>query len=366
MRQIFLKDRPAKGVDDFFKKLQMNDAVRLRAAMQRLSHLELHSPLAVPLGEIMNFPDVLADAQLNEALTKAIKGLKEGELLAGVSPEHRAPAGVYWLLMHRDTSVRSWAQGTVTRCGPSIETMAHFQTVQPVLENCLRVLEYDDFQDAPKRAEDTVSGGASRYRPSRSEFWTGLHKLLGMIEAEPFEEGLMAQFPSFLDLVLNQIDTSVAWQTIRCLRVFFERLGGKVWHGATFTPRFVKNSLVGCVFRPQGLKAELVHKCVLEALPPLIASLGDYETAEAGEGSFQVLKAEIADFVLIQLQKCNTVSVTIKAVGAQIGLQLTGESFEADSPTRLWNMLPPCSHVVARMLGVNADERHSNAILTPF
>jgi len=307
-------------------------------------------------GEIMNFPDVLEDKELNNSLTQVLKSLKEGQVITGVTQSSRPPAGVYWLLMHRDTSVRSWAQSTLNRSEQSIETMEDFELVRPVLENCLRVLEYEDF-------DDSTSLAPTRYRPSRAEFWTGLHKLLSLIEAEPYEEGIMAQFPSFLDLILNQIDTAVAWQTMRCLRIFFERLGGKIWSSSTFTPRFLANSLMGSCFRPHGLKSELVHKCALEALQALLSSLKGYE---GDVGGAVPLKAEIAEFLLVQLQKCNTVSGTIKAIGAQIGLKLTGESFEPNSNGPVWSTLAPCANVLARMLGAGSSEMHHKPELLTF
>ena len=74
----------------------------------------------------MNFPDVLEDKELNNSLTQVLKSLKEGQVITGVTQSSRPPAGVYWLLMHRDTSVRSWAQSTLNRSEQSIETMEDF------------------------------------------------------------------------------------------------------------------------------------------------------------------------------------------------------------------------------------------------
>ncbi|XLU25568.1 uncharacterized protein [Arachis hypogaea] len=239
---------------------------------------------------------------------------------------HQQFPGVYALLFCK-RSVRSVGYRLAESMG-KLRRGADLEPLQPLLKKFIGCLE----ADALPLALDTST---PRAQLDRVSLWIGIKSLLSFLEPTTFEEGILEQYPFFVDIVLNHIsgDSLEFSHAVNCLRLLFEMLGCKLWLRSTLPPSVMRNTLLGQCFHTHN---EKIHKDILGLFQPFLQSL---EALQDGEHEKQ--RRHLLYFLLHQVPVSSNFSILTRKLANQIALLVVYRGYRMNPPC------PPfeCSHM---------------------
>ncbi|MED6159428.1 hypothetical protein PIB30_042279 [Stylosanthes scabra] len=173
---------------------------------------------------------------------------------------HQQFPGVYALLFCK-RSVRSVGYRLAESMG-KLRRAVDLEPLQPLLKKFIGCLESDALPLA-------LDSSMPRAQLDRVSLWIGIKSLLSFLEPPTFEEGILEQYPFFVDIVLNHIsgDSLEFSHAVNCLRLLFEMLGCKLWLRSTLSPSVMRNTLLGQCFHTRN---EKIHKDIFGLFQPFL------------------------------------------------------------------------------------------------
>jgi hypothetical protein len=106
---------------------------------------------------------------------------------------------------------------------------------------------------------------------SRQIFWTSLHSFITQFDETPLEFGLLSDYPSFVDIILNHLEDSTIFLTaVKCFSFLLTSLADKLWAYSSFTPTQVLQKVIKQCFILQDKES---HLHILELFLNYLASL---------------------------------------------------------------------------------------------
>ncbi|KAK2371693.1 P-loop containing nucleoside triphosphate hydrolase superfamily protein [Trifolium repens] len=239
---------------------------------------------------------------------------------------HQQFPGVYALLFCK-RSVRSVGYRLAGSMG-KVRRAADLDPLQPLLKKFIGCLEADAL---PLVMETS----APRTPMDRMSLWIGIKSLLGFLDPPAFEEGILENYPFFLDIVLNHIsgDSLEFSHAVTCLRILFEMLGCKLWLSSTLSPSVMRNTLLGQCFH---IRNEKIHKDIFGLFQPFLQSL---EALHDGEHKKQ--RRHFLYFLLHQVPVSSNFSILTRKLACQIALLIVHRGYKMNPPC------PPfeCAHM---------------------
>ncbi|XP_020965936.1 uncharacterized protein LOC107617542 isoform X4 [Arachis ipaensis] len=276
------------------------------------------------LYEVLMFPVLLGYQPLFNEFEVFVEAIdcKHELALSG----HQQFPGVYALLFCK-RSVRSVGYRLAESMG-KLRRGADLEPLQPLLKKFIGCLE----ADALPLALDTST---PRAQLDRVSLWIGIKSLLSFLEPTTFEEGILEQYPFFVDIVLNHIsgDSLEFSHAVNCLRLLFEMLGCKLWLRSTLPPSVMRNTLLGQCFHTHN---EKIHKDIFGLFQPFLQSL---EALQDGEHEKQ--RRHFLYFLLHQVPVSSNFSILTRKLANQIALLVVYRGYRMNPPC------PPfeCSHM---------------------
>ena len=273
IRARLLAKYAAAGVERFFGKIRALDGTRLVAALSQRENS------IAAFKEILQFPSVLQSAAVCAAVATFVSGLEGHPGAPDFSTAEWSRAkcpGVYQLMLHSDTQLRSWAHSAIQQWG-AVETAEELEPLVEGFERCLKVLEEHTFRPVADLQSPQQLQPEQVYIHTCSAFWNGFCRILESIEVEPFKEVIMTQFPSLLDIVTIQLSAqNVTWQTVRCLALFVDRLQEEVWEYSQMSAQFLIDSVVSVCLQPNS-QLEMLQRHSISLLDSAVRSLSSEE-----------------------------------------------------------------------------------------
>lgn len=274
--------------------------------------------------EVLMFPSLLDDAQVNETIGPFLLHVEETHDLT-LAKGQRYP-GVYSLLLHRDQGVRRIAL-KLAHSLPTFKDELDMESIQPMLGKCMHSLEYDSFSSSSQK-------GRPRANFTKEALWIGLTTLLNLLEPQAFLKGVMEKYPMFVSIVLNHVSevTAVFWNALRCLKLLLEVLGYKLWLGTTFSPGVMRNTLLSQCFHS---REERMHVHIFDVFDPFLRSLEALQ-----DGEYENQRRRLLYFLLQQVPLSSNFKPMISKKARQVAFSIIGRGYTVDPP------LPPvdCVH----------------------
>ncbi|KAL5065972.1 hypothetical protein RYX36_027709 [Vicia faba] len=166
----------------------------------------------------------------------------------------------------------------------------------------------------------------------RMSIWIGIKSLLGFLDPPAFEEGILENYPFFLDIVLNHIsgDSLEFSHAVTCLRLLFEMLGCKLWLSSTLSPSAMHNTLLGQCFH---IRNEKIHIDIFGLFQPFLETL---EALHDGEHERQR-----RHFLLHQVPASSNFSILTRRLACQMALLIIHRGYKMSPPCPLFE----CAHM---------------------
>ncbi|CAK8535549.1 unnamed protein product [Lathyrus sativus] len=276
------------------------------------------------LYEVLMFPILLDYQPLFTEFELFVEAIDNKHELA-LSGHQQFP-GVYALLFCK-RSVRSVGYRLAGSMG-RVRSAVDLEPLQPLLKKFIGCLEVDTLPlvmetSTPKTPLDRMS------------IWIGIKSLLGFLEPPAFEEGILENYPFFLDIVLNHIsgDSLEFSHAVTCLRLLFEMLGCKLWLSSTLSPNAMRNTLLGQCFH---IRNEKIHIDIFGLFQPFLQSL---EALHDGEHEKQ--RRHFLYFLLHQVPASSNFSILTRRLARQMALLIVHRGYKMSPPC------PPfeCAHM---------------------
>ncbi|EPS66614.1 hypothetical protein M569_08161, partial [Genlisea aurea] len=277
------------------------------------------------LFEVLTFPRLLDDRSLSMEFEIFIEAIDDRYELALDGNQHYP--GIYALLFSNSRRVRSIS----LRLAGHMEKLRRASELDPLqylLKKGICILDKDVW--------DSV-GVISRPRTQldRTAVWLGIKALMGLLEPQAFEEGILDCYPSFLSVVLNNItdDSNEFSHAVNCLRLLFEKLGCKLWLRTTLSPSLMRNSFLGQCFHIRNEKA---HKEIFDLFEPFLQSLEALR-----DGEYEKERRHLLYFLLHQVPFSSNFSALMRMKARQIAHLIVLRGYRIDPPC------PPyeCAHM---------------------
>jgi len=276
------------------------------------------------LFEVLMFPDLLDDQAIaNEFVPFILEVEKSHDLTLTRSQQY---PGVYALLFLQKTEVRAIGFRLAGILGEIRET-SRLEPVQPLLKKFIHFLN-----NSPPNKE--ISRPRIQY--DRASVWLGIKSLIGFLNPQEFEEGIIERYPIFLSIVLNHVSddsTKDFAHAVDILKLLFEILGCKLWLKTTFSPSVMRNTLLGQCFHT---RIERHHKAIFDLFQPFLQSLEALQ-----DGEYERQRRHFLYFLLHQVSHSSNFSVLMKKKACQIAIFIVGRGYKMDPPC------PPfeCAHM---------------------
>ncbi|KAG6491063.1 hypothetical protein ZIOFF_052395 [Zingiber officinale] len=209
--------------------------------------------------EVLMFPLLLDDQLLANEFQFFIEAVDESHEVT-LSSNQQYP-GIYALLFLK--SGRARAVGfRLAGCMGKLRRAADLESIQTLLRKYIGFLEADVLPSVSDMLRPRV-------QHERINVWNGFKTLLGFLEAEALEDGILEKYPIFLSIVLNHVsdDTAEFSFAVACLRTLFEMLGCKLWLRTTLSPSMMRNTLLGQCFHTRNEKS---HKEIFDLFLPFL------------------------------------------------------------------------------------------------
>ncbi|XP_042048025.1 uncharacterized protein LOC121794091 isoform X1 [Salvia splendens] len=275
--------------------------------------------------EVLMFPVMLDDQYLAMEFQIFIEAVDNSHDLA--LDGHQQYPGVYALLFFKSRRVRSIGLRLAGHMG-KLRRSSDLDSLQYLLKKCMYILETEGVQTALETARPRV-------QLDQVTVWLGMKALVGFLEPQTFEEGILDRYPIFLSIVLNHIsDDSIEFShAVNCLRLMFEKLGCKLWLRATLSPSVMRNTLLGQCFHTRNEKS---HKEIFDLFEPFLQSL---EALQDGEHEKQ--RRHFLYFLLHQVPVSSNFSILMRKKASQIAFLIILRGYRMDPPC------PPseCAHM---------------------
>eukprot|EP00898_Chlorokybus_atmophyticus_P002657 jgi/Chlat1/3392/Chrsp23S03726 len=285
----------------------------------------------ITLFEVLSYPTLLEDLEINHKAANLVLQLASTHDIEFAEGE-RYP-GLYTFLMHPNERVRSIVHPMTQRLGRfgSAEEIA---VIEPQLKKCMHWLEFDLFDDNGLAVVQTNDQARPRFRQSKLELWSGLHRILCLLDPGVLETEVLARYPAFVSIVLNHIgETSQTfWHALRCLNTLLSVLGYRMWMHASFTPGVVCDTLLGQCFHA---KDERIHKAVLDVFSPFLESLEAMQ-----EEGWAAQRRRVLYFLLQQVPMSRHFSKLIRGIACKLAFGIIKRGYTLAPPA------PPveCAH----------------------
>ncbi|WOK96345.1 hypothetical protein Cni_G05052 [Canna indica] len=267
--------------------------------------------------EVLMFPLLLDDQSLANEFQFFIESVDESHEVT-LSSNQQYP-GIYALLFLK--SGRARAVGfRLAGCMGKLRRATDLEPLQPLLRKYIGFLEAEDLPPISDMLRPRV-------QLERMNVWNGFKTLLGFLEAEALEDGILEKYPIFLSIVLNHVsdDTTEFSFAVACLRTLFEMLGCKLWLRTTLSPSMMRNSLLGQCFHTRNEKS---HKDIFDLFLPFLQSL---ESLQDGEHEKQ--RRHFLYFLLHQVTQSRNFSNLMRKNASKIAILIIHRGY---------TMSPPC------------------------
>ncbi|KAK2425524.1 P-loop containing nucleoside triphosphate hydrolase superfamily protein [Trifolium repens] len=298
--------------------------INARITGQKYDSARDNAEVVIVLYEVLMFPILLDYQPLFTEFELFVEAIDNKHELA-LSGHQQFP-GVYALLFCK-RSVRSVGYRLAGSMG-KVRRAADLEPLQPLLKKFIGCLEADAL---PLVMETS----APRTPVDRMSLWIGIKSLLGFLDPPAFEEGILENYPFFLDIVLNHIsgDSLEFSHAVTCLRILFEMLGCKLWLSSTLSPSVMRNTLLGQCFH---IRNEKIHKDIFGLFQPFLQSL---EALHDGEHKKQ--RRHFLYFLLHQVPVSSNFSILTRKLACQIALLIVHRGYKMNPPC------PPfeCAHM---------------------
>ncbi|KAK9830550.1 hypothetical protein WJX72_012414 [[Myrmecia] bisecta] len=215
---------------------------------------DLRPSLVTALFEALSYDSLLEDREVMQKLQAALLHLSRSCELAWADGG-RYP-GLYRLMAHPDTAVRSLIAPIVKELGPFADEL-ELGSISSVLDHWMHLLQFDLFEVAQASA-----GGRERFNQPREPLWLALNALLHMLRP-PAMHALVQWYGLLPEVVVNHLGAAgrVGRCAVGCLRSLLDGLGGKVWQFSLGGAQRVVEVLLQAAFRSREppLHAEIVR-----------------------------------------------------------------------------------------------------------
>ncbi|XP_024633064.1 uncharacterized protein [Medicago truncatula] len=298
--------------------------INARITAQKYDSARDNAQVVIVLYEVLMFPILLDYQPLFTEFELFVEAIDNKHELA-LSGHQQFP-GVYALLFCK-RSVRSVGYRLAGSMG-RVRTAADLEPLQPLLKKFIGCLEADAL---PLVVETSVP----RTPLDRMSVWIGIKSLLGFLDPPAFEEGILENYPFFLDIVLNHIsgDSLEFSHAVTCLRLLFEMLGCKLWLSSTLSPSVMRNTLLGQCFH---IRNEKIHKDIFGLFQPFLQSLEALH-----DGDHEKQRRHFLYFLLHQVPVSSNFSILTRKLACQIALLIVHRGYKMNPPC------PPfeCAHM---------------------
>ncbi|XP_020264278.1 helicase SEN1 [Asparagus officinalis] len=321
-------------IDPLLKVLQCLDEERVTDHLKEINAWlrrreydpECHSAEVVSvMFEVLMFPTLLDDQLLVNEFQFFIEEIEKSHDV-NLAGSQQYP-GVYALLFFKSGRARAIGLRLAGYMG-KLRTATDLEPLQPLLRKYIGFLE----MEVLPAASDT---SRPRVQLEQANVWLGIKSLLGFLEPPAFEDGILENYPNFLNIVLNHVsdDSFESSYAITCLRACFEMLGCKLWWRTTLSPSVMRNTLLGQCFHTRSEKS---HKDIFDLFLPFLQSL---EALQDGEHEKQ--RRHFLYFLLHQVTQSSNFSVLTRKSARKIALLIIHRGYKINPPC------PPfeCSHM---------------------
>ncbi|CAL9102821.1 unnamed protein product [Musa textilis] len=275
--------------------------------------------------EVLMFPILLDDQSLVNEFQFFIEAVDESHEVT-LSSNQQYP-GIYALLFLKGGRARA-VGFRLAGCMGKLRRATDLEPLQPLLRKYIGFLEAEILPSASEVLRPRV-------QLERIHVWNGIKTLLGFLEAEALEDGILEKYPVFLSIVLNHIsdDTPEFSFAVACLRTLFEMLGCKLWLRTTLSPSMMRNTLLGQCFHTLNEKS---HKDIFDLFLPFLQSL---ESLQDGEHEKQ--RRHFLYFLLHQVTQSRNFSNLMRKNACKIALLIIQRGYSMNPPC------PPfeCAHM---------------------
>ncbi|XP_074578399.1 uncharacterized protein LOC141834905 isoform X2 [Curcuma longa] len=271
------------------------------------------------------FPLLLDDQLLANEFQFFIEAVDESHEVT-LSSNQQYP-GIYALLFLK--SGRARAVGfRLAGCMGKLRRAADLEPIQTLLRKYIGFLEADVLPSVSDMLRPRV-------QHERINVWNGFKTLLGFLEAEALEDGILEKYPIFLSIVLNHVsdDTAEFSFAVACLRTLFEMLGCKLWLRTTLSPSMMRNTLLGQCFHTRNEKS---HKEIFDLFLPFLQSLESLQ-----DGEYEKQRRHFLYFLLHQVTQSRNFSNLMRKNSCKISLLIVHRGYMLNPPC------PPseCAHM---------------------
>ncbi|XP_042418637.1 uncharacterized protein LOC122006984 isoform X2 [Zingiber officinale] len=275
--------------------------------------------------EVLMFPLLLDDQLLANEFQFFIEAVDESHEVT-LSSNQQYP-GIYALLFLK--SGRARAVGfRLAGCMGKLRRAADLESIQTLLRKYIGFLEADVLPSVSDMLRPRV-------QHERINVWNGFKTLLGFLEAEALEDGILEKYPIFLSIVLNHVsdDTAEFSFAVACLRTLFEMLGCKLWLRTTLSPSMMRNTLLGQCFHTRNEKS---HKEIFDLFLPFLQSLESLQ-----DGEYEKQRRHFLYFLLHQVTQSKNFSNLMRKNSCKISLLIVHRGYMLNPPC------PPseCAHM---------------------